>query len=105
MEAGSFIAPIGSAGALNATLLYCPVLATEPEGRLAAIVDSRSTLTQGRFNRRRCDGESARGTGRTPHANCVAGSTARQSGSRSHWASRSLSLDVARAQSPIGRVA
>ncbi|EXI85851.1 MAG: hypothetical protein AW11_03320 [Candidatus Accumulibacter regalis] len=50
MEAGSFIAPIGSAGALNATLLYCPVLATEPEGRLAAIVDSRSTLTQGRFN-------------------------------------------------------
>jgi len=25
--------------ALNATLRYCPVLATEPEGRLAAIVD------------------------------------------------------------------
>lgn len=35
--------------ALAATLRYCPVLATEPEGRLAAIVDSTFNLGGGRL--------------------------------------------------------
>jgi lysozyme len=34
---------------LNATLRYCPVLATEPEGRLAAIVDFTFNLGAGRL--------------------------------------------------------
>lgn len=35
--------------ALNATLRYCPLLATEPEGRLAAIVDFTFNLGAGRL--------------------------------------------------------
>lgn len=35
--------------ALSATLRYCPVLATEPEGRLAAIVDFSFNLGAGRL--------------------------------------------------------
>jgi lysozyme len=35
--------------ALNATLRICPVLATEPEGRLAAIVDFTFNLGAGRL--------------------------------------------------------
>jgi lysozyme len=35
--------------ALNATLRLCPVLATEPEGRLAAIVDFTFNLGAGRL--------------------------------------------------------
>ena len=35
--------------ALNATLRYCPVLATEPEGRLAAIMDFTFNLGTGRL--------------------------------------------------------
>jgi len=35
--------------ALNATLRYCPVLATEPEGRLAAIVHFTFNLGAGRL--------------------------------------------------------
>ncbi len=35
--------------ALNAVLRYCPVLATEPEGRLAAIVDFTFNLGAGRL--------------------------------------------------------
>lgn len=35
--------------ALVATLCYCPVLATEPEGRLAAIVDFTFNLGAGRL--------------------------------------------------------
>ncbi len=35
--------------ALNATLGYCPVLATEPDGRLAAIVDFTFNLGAGRL--------------------------------------------------------
>lgn len=35
--------------ALNATLRYCPVLATEPEGRLSAIVDFTFNLGAGRL--------------------------------------------------------
>ena len=35
--------------ALAATLLYCPVLATEPEGRLGAIVDFTFNLGAGRL--------------------------------------------------------
>ncbi|SFM71578.1 lysozyme [Nitrosomonas nitrosa] len=35
--------------ALTATLRYCPVLATEPEGRLAAIVDFTFNLGPGRL--------------------------------------------------------
>jgi lysozyme len=34
---------------LNATLRYCPVLATEPDGRLAAIVDLTFNLGAGRL--------------------------------------------------------
>ena len=43
--------------ALAATLRYCPVLATEPEGRLAAIVDFTFNLGAGRLQTstlRRC---------------------------------------------------
>ena len=35
--------------ALNATLRYCPILTTEPEGRLAAIVDFTFNLGAGRL--------------------------------------------------------
>ncbi|MGA4249202.1 lysozyme [Ralstonia nicotianae] len=35
--------------ALNATLRYCPVLAAEPQGRLAAIVDFTFNLGAGRL--------------------------------------------------------
>lgn len=35
--------------ALHATLRYCPVLATQPEGRLAAIVDFTFNLGAGRL--------------------------------------------------------
>jgi lysozyme len=35
--------------ALNATLKYCPILATEPENRLAAIVDFTFNLGAGRL--------------------------------------------------------
>jgi len=35
--------------ALNATLRYCPALASEPEGRLAAIVDFTFNLGAGRL--------------------------------------------------------
>jgi len=35
--------------ALKATLRYCPVLATEPEGRLSAIVDFTFNLGSGRL--------------------------------------------------------
>ncbi len=35
--------------AMTATLRYCPVLATEPEGRLAAIVDFAFNLGAGRL--------------------------------------------------------
>ncbi|CBJ49645.1 lysozyme [Ralstonia solanacearum] len=35
--------------ALNATLRYCPVLAVEPEGRLAAIIDFTFNLGAGRL--------------------------------------------------------
>lgn len=35
--------------ALTATLRYCPVLATEPEGRLAAIIDFTFNLGAGRL--------------------------------------------------------
>ena len=35
--------------ALNATLRYCPILATEPQGRLAAIVDFTFNLGAGRL--------------------------------------------------------
>ena len=35
--------------ALNATLRYCPVLATEPQGRLAAIADFTFNLGAGRL--------------------------------------------------------
>lgn len=34
---------------MNATLRYCPVLATEPDGRLAAIVDLTFNLGAGRL--------------------------------------------------------
>jgi hypothetical protein len=37
------------ADAFKATLRYCPVLAAEPEGRLAAIVDFTFNLGTGRL--------------------------------------------------------
>jgi lysozyme len=49
--------------ALAATLRYCPVLATEPEGRLAAIVDFTFNLGRGGCRRRRCGGGSISETG------------------------------------------
>ena len=54
--------------ALNATLRYCPVLATEPEGRLAAIVDFTFNLGAGRLQtstlRRRVNQRDWPGAGR-----------------------------------------
>jgi len=47
-EAASYLAA-DLITALNATLRYCPVLATEPEGRLAAIVDFTFNLGAGRL--------------------------------------------------------
>lgn len=54
--------------ALAATLRYCPVLATEPEGRLAAIVDFTFNLGAGRLQtstlRRRINQRDWTGTAR-----------------------------------------
>ncbi len=47
-EAQSYLAQ-DLQGALRATLRYCPVLATEPEDRLAAIVDFTFNLGAGRL--------------------------------------------------------
>jgi lysozyme len=47
-EAESYLAD-DLANALNATLRYCPVLAIEPEKRLAAIVDFTFNLGAGRL--------------------------------------------------------
>lgn len=47
-EAESYLAN-DLAKALSATLHYCPVLSTEPEGRLAAIVDFTFNLGAGRL--------------------------------------------------------
>lgn len=47
-EAESFLAA-DLMTALNATMRFCPVLATEPEGRLAAIVDFTFNLGAGRL--------------------------------------------------------
>ena len=48
VEAEEYLA-IDLQQALRATLRYCPVLATEPEGRLAAIVDFTFNLGAGRL--------------------------------------------------------
>ena len=54
--------------ALRATLRYCPVLATEPEGRLAAMVDFTFNLGAGRLQtstwRRRINQRDWAATGR-----------------------------------------
>ena len=47
-EAGAYLAA-DLMTALVATLRYCPVLATEPQGRLAAIVDFTFNLGEGRL--------------------------------------------------------
>jgi lysozyme len=47
-EGESFLAN-DLATALSATLRYCPALATEPEGRLAAIIDFTFNLGSGRL--------------------------------------------------------
>ena len=47
-EAGVYLAQ-DLMTAISATLRYCPVLATEPEGRLAAIVDFTFNLGAGRL--------------------------------------------------------
>ena len=49
MEEGEAYLEADMADALKATLRYCPVLATEPEGRLAAIVDFTFNLGAGRL--------------------------------------------------------
>ena len=49
MEEGEAYLAADMAEALRATLRYCPVLATEPEGRLAAIVDFTFNLGAGRL--------------------------------------------------------
>jgi len=49
MEEGEAYLAADMADALRATLRYCPVLATEPEGRLAAIVDFTFNLGAGRL--------------------------------------------------------
>ena len=49
MEEGEAYLAADMADALRAALRYCPVLATEPEGRLAAIVDFTFNLGAGRL--------------------------------------------------------
>ena len=49
MEEGEVYLAADMADALKATLRYCPVLATESEGRLAAIVDFTFNLGAGRL--------------------------------------------------------
>ena len=49
MEEGEAYLAADMADALKATLRYCPVLATEPETRLAAIVDFTFNLGAGRL--------------------------------------------------------
>ena len=49
MEEGEAYLAVDMAYALRATLRFCPVLATEPEGRLAAIVDFTFNLGAGRL--------------------------------------------------------
>ena len=49
MEEGEAYLAADMADALRATLRYCPVLATEPVGRLAAIVDFTFNLGSGRL--------------------------------------------------------
>ncbi len=48
-EEGKWYLETDLQAALTATLRYCPVLATEPEGRLAAIVDFTFNLGAGRL--------------------------------------------------------
>jgi len=49
MEEGEAYLAADMADALKATLRYCPALATEPETRLAAIVDFTFNLGAGRL--------------------------------------------------------
>jgi lysozyme len=49
MEEGEAYLAADMADALRATLRFCPVLATEPERRLAAIVDFTFNLGTGRL--------------------------------------------------------
>lgn len=49
MEEGEAYLTADMADALRATLRYCPMLATEPEGLLAAIVDFTFNLRVGRL--------------------------------------------------------
>ena len=49
LEEGESYLALDLVKALNATLRYCPVLATESEGRLAAIVDFTFNLGAGRL--------------------------------------------------------
>ncbi len=49
MEEGEAYLAADMADALRATLRYCPVLAAEPDGRIAAIVDFTFNLGAGRL--------------------------------------------------------
>ncbi len=62
--------------ALAATLRYCPVLATEPEERLAAIVDFTFNLGAGRLQASTLRRESISGIGQPPPLNFAGGCTA-----------------------------
>ncbi len=53
--------------ALRATLRYCPVLATEPEGWLAAIVDFTFNLGAGKF----CRDSSSAGRPKPTHCSAL----------------------------------
>ncbi len=61
---------------ISTTRRYCLVLATEPEGRLATIVDFTFNLGAGRLQSRHCDGASISGTGWRPGRSCAVGSMA-----------------------------
>ncbi len=56
---------------MSTTLCYCPVLATEPEGRLVAIVDFTVNLRAGRLQTSTCGGESIREIGLRSVRNCA----------------------------------
>ena len=75
MEEGEAYLAADMAEALRATLRYCPVLATEPEGRLAAIVDFTFNLGAGGCRRQRFGAGSISGIEQVRRTSCVGGFT------------------------------
>jgi lysozyme len=64
------------ATAVTATMRYCPTLVTEPERRLAAIVDFTFNLGAGRLQTLKLRRRINHGTGQTQHRSFGAGSMA-----------------------------